>query len=61
MVFVYMIDYRTVHHDLSISQTVCTMSGSAVASWLVNSTLGQVVQVQVVQVQALAGVIVLCS
>ena len=56
MVFVYMIDYRAVHHDLSISQTVCTMSGSAVASWLVNLTLGQVVQVQ-----ALAGVIVLCS
>ena len=26
-----MIDYRTVHHDLCISQTVCTMSGSAVA------------------------------
>ena len=56
MVFVYMIDYQTVHHDLSISQTVCTMSGSTVASWLVNSTLGQVVRVR-----ALAGVIVLCS
>ena len=56
MVFVYMIDYRTVHHDLSISQTGCTMSGSAVASWLVNSTLGQVVRVR-----ALAGVIVLYS
>ena len=56
MVFVYVIGYQTVHHNLCISQTVCTMSGSAVASWLVNSTLGQVVRVR-----ALAGVIVLCS
>ena len=43
MVFVYVTGYQTVHHNLCISQTVCTMSGSAVASWLVNSTLGQVV------------------
>ena len=31
MVFVYVIDYQTVHHNLCISQTLCTMSGSAVA------------------------------